>query len=198
MMGPLLKQGVFGIEFSFVLAFVTGIGFGFVLERAGFGSSRKLAAQFYFRDMTVFKVMFSAIVTAMLGLYYLDLFALIDLEKVYVNPTVLGPQVVGGLILGFGFIIGGYCPGTSLVALATGKIDAMIFGLGLIVGMFIFGETYSMLGDFTQTGAMGRVLLPEWLGVKPGVVILAVVLIAVAGFKGAEIAERYFSRENAQ
>ncbi|MFC1853171.1 YeeE/YedE thiosulfate transporter family protein [candidate division CSSED10-310 bacterium] len=108
MMGPLLKQGLFSIEFSFVLAFLIGIGFGFTLERAGFGSSRKLAAQFYFYDMTVFKVMFTAIVTAMIGLYYLDLFGLMDLEKVYINPTFIWVQVLGGLILGFGFVIGGY------------------------------------------------------------------------------------------
>ena len=84
------------------------IGFGFWLERAGFGYSRKLALQFYFKDMTVLKVMFTAIITGMIGLLFLSLFGWIDLNLVYINPTFLWPQILGGIILGFGFIIGGY------------------------------------------------------------------------------------------
>ncbi len=107
-MAPFLKTGLFGIQISFVIAFVIGISFGFFLERAGFGSSRKLALQFYFREMTVLKVMFTAIVTAMLGLLYMSLFGWIDLSLVYLNPTFLVAQIIGGLVLGVGFAIGGY------------------------------------------------------------------------------------------
>lgn len=107
-MAPFYNNGFFSEQVSFVIAFVIGISFGFFLERAGFGYSRKLALQFYFRDMTVLKVMFTAIVVAMLGLLYMSLFGWIDLSLVYINPTFLWAQIIGGLILGVGFTIGGY------------------------------------------------------------------------------------------
>ena len=119
-MAPFYKTGFFGDEVSLVIAFVIGISFGFWLERAGFGSARKLAAQFYLYDMTVLKVMFTAIITAMTGLLFFSLFGWIDLSLVYINPTFIWPQIIGGLVLGVGFVIGGYCPGTSIVA-ASGR-----------------------------------------------------------------------------
>jgi hypothetical protein len=88
-MAPFYKYGFFGDEMSLVLAFLLGTGFGFFLERAGFGSARKLAAQFYLYDMSVFKVMFTAIVTAMLGVTYLGWIGWLDLSLVYLG-TVLG------------------------------------------------------------------------------------------------------------
>ena len=107
-MAPFFKMGFFSEQISFIIAFIIGISFGFWLERAGFGSSRKLAAQFYLTDMTVLKVMFTAIITAMTGLLFFSLFGWIDLSLVYINPTYLWPQILGGLILGVGFVIGGY------------------------------------------------------------------------------------------
>ena len=121
MMTPFYKYGLFGDEISLLVAFVLGLGFGFFLERAGFGSARKLAAQFYLYDMSVFKVMFTAIVTAMLGVTYLGWLGWLDLDLVYLVPTHLGPQIVGGLVLGVGFVVGGYCPGTSVAALASSR-----------------------------------------------------------------------------
>ena len=106
MNAPLYQHGLFGESTSLVIALVIGLGFGFVLERAGFGSGRKLAAQFYLTDLTVFKVMFTAIVTAMIGLYLLSRIGLLDLSLVYRLPTYLVPQLVGGLLFGVGFVIG--------------------------------------------------------------------------------------------
>lgn len=85
-----------------------GFGFGFALERAGFGNSRKLAAQFYLHDMAVLKVMFTAIVVAMLLIFWASSLMLLDTGRLFVNPTYLWPGIVGGLILGVGFIVGGY------------------------------------------------------------------------------------------
>ncbi len=113
MSAPFFKFGMFGDETSLVVAFIIGIGFGFFLERAGFGSAKKLVSQFYLNDMAVFKVMFTAIVTAMLGVTYLGWIGFLDLSLVYLVPTHLAPQIVGGLVLGFGFVIGGYCPRPS-------------------------------------------------------------------------------------
>lgn len=192
-MAPFYKTGFFGDEISFVIAFVIGISFGFWLERAGFGSARKLAAQFYFYDMTVLKVMFTAIITAMTGLLFFSLFGWIDLSLVYINPTYLWPQIIGGLVLGVGFVIGGYCPGTSIVAASTGKIDSYFFIGGIITGMFIFGEIYTWIADFHKSSAMGTILISDWLNISMGVIGFAVIIMALLMFWGGEWLERKFS-----
>ena len=191
MMTPLFKYGLFGEEFSLLVAFVLGLGFGFFLERAGFGSARKLAAQFYLYDMSVFKVMFTAIVTAMLGVTYLGWIGWLDLGLVYLVPTHLGPQLVGGLVLGVGFVVGGYCPGTSVASLATGRVDAMVYALGIFAGTFVYAEVYPAIKGFVNADAMGQVTLPEVLGLPYGLVVFAVVVIAVVGFWGATKVERW-------
>jgi len=191
MMTPLYKYGFFGEEFSLLVAFVLGLGFGFFLERAGFGSARKLAAQFYLYDMSVFKVMFTAIVTAMLGVTYLGWIGVLDLDLVYLVPTHLGPQIVGGLVLGVGFVVGGYCPGTSVAALATGRIDAMLYALGIFAGTFVYAEVYPAIKGFVNSDPMGQVTLPEVFGLPWGLVVYAVVVIAVVGFWGATKIERW-------
>ena len=185
MMTPLYKYGFFGEEFSLLVAFVLGLGFGFFLERAGFGSARKLAAQFYLYDMSVFKVMFTAIVTGMLGVTYLGWIGWLDLDLVYLVPTFLGPQIVGGLVLGVGFVVGGYCPGTSVAALATGRIDALVYALGIFTGTFAYAEVYPSIKDLVNANPMGQVTLPEVFGLPWGLVVFAVVVIAVVGFWGA-------------
>jgi len=194
MSAPFYKYGLFGDEMSLIIAFVLGIGFGFFLERAGFGSARKLAAQFYLNDMSVFKVMFTAIVTAMLGVTYLGWIGWLDLGQVYLVPTYLGPQIVGGLVLGVGFVIGGYCPGTSpgtsVASLATGRIDALMYALGIFAGTMVYAEIYPAIKGFVNSDAMGQVTLPEVLHLPWGVVVFAVVLIAVGGFACATWVER--------
>ena len=195
MMTPLYKYGLFGDEFSLLVAFVLGLGFGFFLERAGFGSARKLAAQFYLYDMSVFKVMFTAIVTAMLGVTYLGWLGWLDLDLVYLVPTNLGPQIVGGLVLGVGFVVGGYCPGTSVAALATGRLDAVVYALGILAGTFVYAEVYPAIQGFVNANAMGQVTLPEVFELPWGLVVFAVVVMAVVGFWGATLIERRFRSE---
>ena len=180
MTAPFFKFGMFNDEVSLIVAFVLGLGFGFVFERGGFGSGRMLAAQFYFTDMRVFKVMFTAIVVTMIGLFYLSWIGFVDLSLVYFGDTYLVPQVVGGLILGVGFVIGGYCPGTSSVAIATGKIDAMVYAVGGLFGIFVFGESFDWIKDFFNSTPMGRITLPELFGLDYGIVLLAVILLAIA------------------
>jgi hypothetical protein len=190
MNAPFFKFGLFGDHLSLVVAFLIGIAFGFFLERAGFGSARKLAAQFYLTDLTVFKVMFTAIVTAMVGVFYLSWMGLVDLSLVYVSSTYLLPQIAGGLILGIGFVVGGYCPGTSCVAGATGRIDAFFFLGGMVGGIVIFGELYPLLREFYTATPMGAVTIPDLLNLPYGFVVLAVILMAVGGFAGATWVER--------
>jgi hypothetical protein len=191
MMTPLYKYGFFGDEMSLIVAVLLGIGFGFCLERAGFGSARKLAAQFYLYDMSVFKVMFTAIVTALLGVTYLGWLGWLDLSQVYLVPTHLGPQIVGGLVLGVGFVVGGYCPGTSAAAVATGRVDGMLYALGIFAGTFVYAEVYPAIKDFVNADDMGQVTLPGVFDLPWGVVAFAVVLVAVLGFWGATHVERW-------
>lgn len=189
---PFYMFDVFGDQTSYVIAFALGIAFGFVLERAGFGSSRKLAMQFYFRDMTVLKVMFSAIVTTMVGLFYLNLVEIFDFSMLYLNTTYIWPQVAGGVIMGLGFVIGGYCPGTSLVASATGKIDGIVYVLGALFGIFVFAEIYPLIQDFHNSGFLGDRTVNDWLNLSPGLIAFFVVIMALGMFVGAEYLEKKF------
>lgn len=190
MNAPLFANGAFGDGASLAVAFVIGIGFGFALERAGFGSARKLVSQFYLNDMAVFKVMFTAIVTAMVGVWALSAAGVLDLSLVYFVPTHVLPQVVGGLVLGFGFIVGGYCPGTSLVGAVTGRLDALAFLGGVLAGTLLVGELDPVLNGFVDSGDLGRVTLPEVLHLPYAVVVAAVVVIALGAFAGARWVER--------
>ncbi len=195
MIAPFYKFDLFSEEFSFIIAFLIGIGFGFFLERAGFGSAKKLASQFYFTDLAVFKVMFTAIVTAMIGVYYLSIIGILDYNLIYRNETFLVPQIVGGLILGFGFIIGGYCPGTSLVAASTGKLDGLFFLFGVIAGTFGLSLIFPIIEPFYYSTAIGKLNLSDVLLIPYGILVFAVVLMALAGFIAAEWAEKRFTQK---
>ncbi len=186
--------GTLGYDLVFL---VIGLGFGAALEISGFGDSRKLAAQFYLREMTVLKVMFTAIVVAAVLIFLSSALGLLDFSRVWVNPTYLAPGIVGGLIMGVGFIVGGFCPGTSLVAASTLKLDGVFFVVGVFFGVYAFGETVSSFEPFFLSTFMGRFTVPEWLGLPYGVVVVLLVLMALAMFWGAEIAEAYFGAHRA-
>ncbi|MGQ9907343.1 MAG: rhodanese-like domain-containing protein [Candidatus Flexifilum sp.] len=191
---PLDLNAILGHWPSYIVYVLIGFGFGYVLESSGFGKSTKLAGQFYLREMTVLKVMFGAIITAMIGVFLTSALGLLDYNLVWVNPTYLWPGIVGGLIMGVGFIIGGFCPGTSLVSAATLKLDGILFAAGVFFGIFAFGETVGLYEDFWYSSYMGRFTLPELFNVDTGVVVLGVVLMALAAFGLAEVSERVFGK----
>jgi hypothetical protein len=190
MSAPFYKLGAFGDEASLIVAFLIGIGFGFFLERAGFGSAKKLVSQFYLNDLAVFKVMFTAIVTAMLGVTYLSWAGFLDLSLLYLVPTYWVAQVVGGLLLGVGFVVGGYCPGTSIAATATGKIDGLVFVLGFAAGTLAFALAFPLVKGLYTAGDLGTKTLPQVLGIPYGILVFGVVLMAVFGFMGATWVEK--------
>ena len=165
-----------------ITAFAIGIAFGFALERAGLGSAKKLIGQFYLTDFTVLKVMFSAIVTAMLGAFWLSRLGIVDLSTVFVPRTWLLPQLAGGLTFGVGFVVAGLCPGTSCVAAASGRGDGLAVVAGILAGVLV-APRY----DVTPRGAW---TLPELLHVPYGVIVFAVVLMALAAFGVAERIEK--------
>ena len=186
---PLPLADLLGHWGSYAVYAVIGVAFGMTLESAGFGNSKLLAAQFYFKDMRVFKVMFTAIIVAMTLIFLSSAMGLLDYNLVWVPPTYLWPGIVGGLIMGVGFIIGGFCPGTSLVGMATGKIDALVFVFGVLFGIYMFGETVSSFATFFESSNMGRFTLPELFNASYGVVVLSIVVVALLLFVVAEKVE---------
>ncbi|MBK8999775.1 MAG: YeeE/YedE family protein [Myxococcales bacterium] len=195
---PVGKLAEWGPNALVATSALLGVGFGFVLERAGFGNAKTLAGQWYGYNFAVLRVMFTAIVTAMVGLFGLYYLGVVDLSQVYVNETFLWPQLVGGLIFGMGFVIGQYCPGTAVVACATGKIDAMIYMLGFVLGLMAFFVAYPKLEAFYLSSEKGRVLLPETLHVSAGVVVLGVVVMALGAFALTHVLDKRFAKDPAE
>jgi rhodanese-related sulfurtransferase/uncharacterized membrane protein YedE/YeeE len=182
---------------TYVLFGLIGFAFGFTLEMSGFGNSRKLAAQFYFTDLTVLKVMFTAIVTAMVLSFGAVGLGILNFNQVWVNPTYLASGIVGGLIMGVGFIVGGFCPTTSLAAASTGKVDGMFFVLGGFFGAFLFSETEKYFDHwYTNAGYYGRLTLDQVFHLPIGLVVLLVVLMALFMFWGAEQLEHIFGKKD--
>ena len=197
MTAPYFELGYFGARGAFVAALIIGIAFGWCLESAGMGSARKLAGQFYLTDLTVFKVMFSAIVTAMLGVFWLGRLGVLDISRVYVPETYLMPQLVGGLIFGVGFALGGLCPGTSCVAAATGRLDGVALVLGMWSGVLATGLFFPALATFYERTPRGVLTLPQIAHMTYGGAVLLVVLAALAGFVAAERIEARTRRPTA-
>jgi uncharacterized membrane protein YedE/YeeE len=177
-----------------LVALAIGFAFGFVLERVGFGRAQKLVGQFYGTDLSVLKVIFSGIVTAMLGSVILSGLGLLDLAAVAARyPTFLWPMVVGGFLLGAGFVVSGYCPGTSVAAAASGKLDGAATVGGIVVGSLLYSELVAAvpaLARFHGSSAMGPTPLWQLLGVRPAVLAAAVVVVAIGAFALAERIER--------
>ncbi len=195
-MGPLIVNEIISDNANFLFAFIIGIGFGFVLEANGFSSSRRLAGMFYGYDTTVLKVFFTAALVGALGLLFMSLFQWIDLSYIYINPTYLYSAIGGGVIMGAGFILGGYCPGTSFCAASIGKIDALAFVGGIFIGVFIFAEGYPLWEGFYNAKFMGAPLLNDWLGTSRGLLTFLIILVALAMFWVGEWAEKKFARDD--
>jgi len=117
------------------------------------------------------------------------------MELVYVNETFLWSSIVGGIIMGVGFITGGYCPGTSFCGASIGKIDAMVFIVGLFIGVFIFNEGYPLWEGLYKAEYMGAPKMSTWFNLSDGLFALLIILMAVSMFWVAEWAEKKFPRE---
>ncbi len=183
-------------EVQLLTAVVLGFLFGFSLERGGFGNARKLAGQFYLHDMTVFKVMFTAILVAMVGLYTLVGIGWVDMARMWVNPTFMWAQVVGGFVLGIGFIMSGLCPGTSVVSAASGRWDGLVTIGGIFLGTGVFMlaiDWFPGLEALYSSGSMGVSVLPELFGLPTLPFVFVIVLVAATAFIGAEAVEDLFS-----
>ncbi|NOR74422.1 MAG: YeeE/YedE family protein [Draconibacterium sp.] len=195
-MGPLIVYDIISDNANLFFAFLIGIGFGFVLEINGFSSSRRLAGMFYGYDTTVLKVFFTAAIVAAVGLLFMSLFNWIDLSSIYINPTFLWSSLGGGVIMGAGFILGGYCPGTSFCAASIGKLDALAFIGGMFIGIFIFTEGYPLWEDFYNAKYLGSPVLSDLLGSSRGVLTLLMIIVALGMFWVGEWTEKRFARDD--
>ena len=193
-MGPVTSTPGFPVWLDLLIAFVIGIGFGFALEQAGFSSSRKLAGMFYGYDTTVLKVFFTAAIVALVGSQFLSYFGLLNMNLVFVNEYYVTSAIVGGFIMGLGFIMGGFCPGTGVCALSIGKIDALFYVLGGLTGAFLFAETYPAIRPLAENAYRGPVKINEVLGISPGLFTLLMIAAAAMMFWLAEKAEKKFAR----
>ncbi len=189
-MGPFVPD-IISNELNLVVALILGVGFGFALEQAGFSSSRKLTGLFYGTDFTVLRVFFTAGATAMIGVLLLSEAGLLDTSVIYVNPTFVHSAIIGGLIMGVGFVVGGFCPGTSFCAAAVGRIDGMVFVLGGLIGVFIFGEAFPHVQALYLAGSFGDITVPAALGISPGLFGLLLTVVAVGAFALTTKLERH-------
>jgi len=167
-----------------LIVLVAGFFFGYFLEVSGLGSPRKLTAQFTLCDWTVFKVMFTAIVVAAAGLWLFDVFGWLSFDALKTPTPFFWAMAIGGALLGAGMAIGGYCPGTSVVGLFSGRLDAIIFMLGMLIGTTLFAANFDALQGLylASKGPNGQTLaaltgLPTWL------ILLFLAALAMAGFR---------------
>lgn len=181
-MGPLIPNEIIPVEWNSILALVIGIAFGYILESSGFSSSRKLAGVFYGYDFAVLKVFFTAALVSSIGILYLDYMGYLDLSALYVHPTYLKGALIGGGIMGLGFIMGGFCPGTSICAAAIGKIDALVYVAGILIGIFLFSELFNRFEPLYEGGFMGYLTVMDAFEISPYVFVFGFTLLAVLAF----------------
>ena len=162
-----------------------GVGFGFVLENAGFGNPEILTGQLRFTNWSVFQTMFTAIVVSSVLLNIAAYFGVISFSNIFIPSVLFWGTLLGGMFVGIGFAVGGYCPGTSVVALMSGRLDATLFIIGIGVGTLVFNAIYPLIGSwiYTQTGP-DALTVPQLLHMPAWAVIalLAAVLIIVGYF----------------
>ena len=186
-MGPIIPNELISVEWNFVIAILIGMAFGFILESSGFSSSRKLAGVFYGYDFAVLKVFLTACIVALIGLFYMDYLNWIDMSQLYIQPLYLYGAIIGGIIMGVGFLAGGFCPGTSLCAVAIGKIDGIVYTAGLFIGILIFSEMFSFLEPLFEKSNMGHITMDETFNVSPYWIILIFTVIALLAFFVSDI-----------
>jgi uncharacterized membrane protein YedE/YeeE len=187
---PLYVYGSFGEGTSLLLAVVIGFFFGLFLQRGGLGNPHKLTGVFYLTDFTVPKVMFTAILVASSGVYLLSDLGLMDIGGMWLVPTFFWPQIAGGFVFGIGFVLSGYCPGTAVAGLASGKLDALLAMTGIAAGSLSFAVLYPFLEPFYSSSDMDGLTLQRAAGVSHWAVIATLWVLAIAMFLAMERYER--------
>lgn len=163
-----------------------GILFGFLLHKGGVTKYDVIVGQLLLTDFTVMKIMLSAVVIGMIGIYFMKSLGWIQLS---LKSGSVGKNVIGALIFGVGFALLGYCPGTIAGAIGNGYLDAIVGGLaGIILGTWIFAVMYPRLKDgIMKKGDFGDVTIPrllkvnDWVVVVPSAVLIVLFLVWIEG-----------------
>jgi len=190
MIGSIISSGIISPAWDNLFAVIIGLGFGFALESSGFSSSRKIIGTFFAYDFVVVKVFFTAAIVASIGLLYFSYLGLVDYSTLYIQPTFLTSAITGGIIMGVGFAMGGFCPGTSLCAAAVGRIDGLVFFGGMFIGVFMFSEAFPFFERMFYSGSQGAKMINTVFGISPEMFTFLLVLAAVGMFAGASWLEK--------
>ena len=180
--GPLTYFDIISTEWNYVIAVMIGMAFGYIMEASGFSSSRKLIGVFYGYDFAVIRVFFTASLVSIIGLLYMAYFGWIDYSVLYVHPTFVYSALIGGIIMGLGFLMGGFCPGTSLCAVAIGKLDGWVFTIGLFIGIFIFSQLFPYVEGLFYGGDIGHIKITDYFNISPELFVSIFAVIAVLVF----------------
>ena len=168
----------------FIYGFITGIIFGFLLQASRVVRYDKQLGALRLMDMTLVKFMLSAVIVGMAGIYLLKDLGIIELK---IKPTILGGNILGGLIFGAGWALLGYCPGTQLGALGEGRWDAFCGILGMITGSAVFAEVYPFLKrTILAWGNLGEITLPQVTGLNHWLIIIFLIAVFISLFKYIE------------
>lgn len=189
-MESFISNGLINSEWSSVFAVGIGVGIGFVLESSGFSSSRKVAGTFYGYDFTSLRVFLMAGITSLIGLLYMDFFGWIDFFSFHVPETFLWPTIIGSVLMGIGFIASGFCPGTSMLSAAIGKLDGWIFIASTSFGIFLFAIIFPFIETFYTAGNIGAITITEILNISPYVYTFVISLLVIALFYLATLIRR--------
>ncbi len=198
-MGPLYPLGHISEPTNLLIGFFIGMLFGWGLEASGFTNTRKLAGVFYGYDMTVLKVFFTAALTAAAGLFIMHHYGIIDLTQIFYPHTYWLPTLTGGLLMALGFLIGGFCPGTGFCAASTGKIDGIVFVVGVFIGIYFYAFTYEPIFEkFRNSTFMGQVNIADWLGIREGLFIFIMIIIAIGSYIFADWVQKKVNKNKSK
>lgn len=166
------------------LGLITGILFGFFLQKGEVLRFEKQVGFMLLKDMTIIKFMLTAVLVGMVGIYALNS---IGMNSLSIKSANIGALVIGGLLFGIGWAIAGFCPGTSVGALAEGRIHVIWAIVGMVVGAALFAEAYPFLQRTVLTwGNYGKITLPQVLGISPWPVVIVFIIVGLVVFRWFE------------
>ena len=170
------KQDESGKPGDWISGLLFGIAFGFLLHKAGVSDYNVLIGALRLTDLTVMRVIISAILVGSILIYVLGKFGMV---RPHIKPTHYANNIIGGLVFGVGFGLWGYCPGTGAAALGQGSWDAAWGILGMVIGSYVYALTTPKLKKMASIGDRGKLIAPELIHIKPGVFIIVTSIIFV-------------------
>ena len=166
-----------------LLGLATGFVFGFLLQKGGVAKFHVIVGQFLLRNWTAAKIMSAAVVVGALGIFPMLQLGWVEL---HLKPLAFGGVIAGGILFGFGIVLLGYCPGTTVAACGEGRRDAMVGVAGMLTGALFYVLLFSPIDRFKSIFAdLGKKTLPELTGLPVAVWVIALgVAVFLSWFRG--------------